>query len=85
MIYNIEVSDELDKIFLKLSKKNKNQLRIIWKKIREIKTDPYHYKPLKGSMKGIWRVHIDKHFVLTYEIKNKTIRFLDYDHHDNIY
>jgi len=36
---------------------------------------------------GIYRVHIDKSFVLTYEIdeKNKTVKLLDYEHHDKIY
>ncbi len=38
-------------------------------------------------MKGLRRVHIDKSFVLVYEIieaDNKVI-FLDFDHHDKIY
>jgi len=39
------------------------------------------------SMHGSRRVHIDKSFVLIYEIdeKEKIIRILDYDHHDKIY
>jgi len=38
-------------------------------------------------MHGALRVHISKSFVLTFEIdeKNKVVRLLDYDHHDNIY
>ena len=40
-----------------------------------------------AHMKGLRRVHIDKSFVLIFEIvetENKVI-FLDFDHHDNIY
>lgn len=87
MEYNLEISDELDKIFSKLAKKNKKQLLIIHNKIEEIRDNPYHYKPLRGDMKGARRVHIDKSFVLTFEIDkaNKIIRLLDYDHHDKIY
>jgi mRNA-degrading endonuclease RelE of RelBE toxin-antitoxin system len=38
-------------------------------------------------MKGARRVHIDKSFVLTYEIdeEHKVVKLLDYDHHDSIY
>jgi len=48
--------------------------------------NPYHYKPLRGDMKGSRRVHIG-HFVLIYEIleEEKKVRFLDFDHHDNVY
>lgn len=87
MKYDLDISDELEKVFGKLAKKNKKQLLIIHKKVEEIRENPYHYKPLKGDMKGARRVHIDKSFVLTYEVdeENKVVRLLDYDHHDNIY
>ncbi|MCZ7382755.1 MAG: type II toxin-antitoxin system RelE/ParE family toxin [Candidatus Methanoperedens sp.] len=53
----------------------------------EILDNPPHFKPLQHEMKGLRRVHIDKSFVLVYEIieaDNKVI-FLDFDHHDKIY
>jgi len=72
---------------LKLAKKNRKQLEIIQKKIKEILENPQHYKPLRGDMHGARRVHIDKSFVLTFEIDetNNRVRLLDYDHHDRIY
>jgi len=38
-------------------------------------------------MKGARRVHVGKSFVLTYETleKDKSVRLLDYDHHERIY
>ena len=85
--YNLQISEELDRTFSKLAKKNKKQFLIINKKIQQILQNPYHFKPLRGDMHGTRRVHIDKSFVLTYEIneENKLIRLLDFDHHDNIY
>ena len=64
------------KKFAKLSKKNKKQLEIINKKVEQILENPHHFKPLRGDMHGSRSVHIDKSFVLTYEIKeeNKTSR-----------
>ncbi len=82
MDYSLEVSEQLHRKFKKLSKKNKKQLRIIHKKIEEILEKPYHFKPLRGDKHGARRVHIDKSFVLTYEIneKQKKVKLLDYDH-----
>ena len=87
MDYKLDISNELDKKFDKLNKKNKKQLEIINKKIQQILLNPYHFRPLRGDMKNIRRVHIDKSFVLTYEILEikRIVRLLDYDHHDKIY
>lgn len=87
MKYHLEISDELDKKFRKLAKRDKNQLEIINKKVEQIQENPYQFKPLRGDMKGSRRVHVDKSFVLTYEVdeEHKVVRLLDYDHHDNIY
>lgn len=87
MDYSLDISAEADKKFKKLESKNKKQLDIIGKKINQILQNPYHFKPLRGDMHGSRRVHIDKSFVLVYEIneKNKIVRILDYEHHDKIY
>ncbi|HLD05254.1 MAG TPA: hypothetical protein VJG90_06055 [Candidatus Nanoarchaeia archaeon] len=46
-----------------------------------------HFKNLSNELSEFRRVHIDKHFVLTFKVdkQSKTVRFEDYDHHDNIY
>ena len=87
MNYKLEVPEKLDKIFAKLSRKDKKSLEIINNKIKNILENPYQFKPLRNEMAGIRRVHIGKSFVLTYEILEgeKTIRILDYDHHDKIF
>lgn len=84
-MYTIQIKPSVDKIFSKLKKKNPKQLDIIFKKIEQIVINPYHFKPLCGDMHGARRVHIDKHFVLVYEIGGTIIRIIDYNHHDNIY
>ena len=87
MQYSLVVSNEADKKFQKLKNRNKKQLEIIDDKIQQILENPYHFKPLRGDMHGARRVHIDKSFVLTYEIieTEKAVRILDYEHHDKIY
>lgn len=87
MSYELEISEKLQKIFSKLKKKDKLPLEILKKKIKLILENPFQFKPLRGSMKGIRRVHIGKSHVLIYEIleNKKIVRLLDYDHHDKIY
>jgi len=87
MDYSLDISEELDSKFAKLSKKNKKQLKTIDNKIQQILKSPYHFKNLRGDMHGAYRVHIGKSFVLTYEIdeKKSVVRLLDYEHHDKIY
>jgi YafQ family addiction module toxin component len=85
--YSYEISKPLERELDKLHKKYKKRFEIILKKMSEILDDPHHYKPLQHDIKGLRRVHIDKSFVLVFEIieaENKVI-FLDFDHHDNIY
>ena len=86
MTYTAIYSEDLLKILDKLAKKDKCIIKIIYNKINGILENPYHYKPLRGDMKGSRRVHIG-HFVLIYEIleEEKKVRFLDFDHHDNVY
>lgn len=87
MEYGLELSPLVDTTFGKMEKKEKWLLRIIDKKIKQIRQNPYHFKPLKGSMRGERRVHIETSFVLTYEIDEdkKLVRILDFDHHDKVY
>lgn len=78
---------KLEKKLFKLKKKDPEAMRIIESKIPEILFDPHRFKPLSNKMRGTFRVHIKKSFVLTFEIleSEKIVKFLDYDHHDNIY
>lgn len=86
MSYTLEISEKLDKIFSKLSRKDKLQFEILSRKIEEIIENPEIGKPLTANMAGQRRVHI-RNFVLTYEVleNEKIVRLLDYDHHDSVY
>ena len=87
-MHNFDVSDNLEKILKKLSKKDKNLYNQILKKIDEIihAEDLKHYKNLRYNMNDSKRVHIG-HFVLIFQYKKEEdlILFDDFDHHDTIY
>ncbi|MBM3233995.1 type II toxin-antitoxin system mRNA interferase toxin, RelE/StbE family [Candidatus Pacearchaeota archaeon] len=86
MVYILEVSEHLDRVFSKLSKKDKLQFEILTRKINEILENPKIGEPLTGNMAGQRSVHV-RNFVLVYEIleNEKIVRLLDYDHHDVVY
>ncbi len=87
MEYKLHVKPKVDKIFEKLSKRDRKKLKIISSKLKEIITDPNRYKNLRFSLKNFKRVHIDKHFVLVFSIdeRNKIVIVEDFDHNDKVY
>ncbi|WP_048152889.1 type II toxin-antitoxin system RelE family toxin [Methanolacinia paynteri] len=86
-MYSLFISETLEAKLEKLKKGDKETLVIISKKVKEIQKNPYHFKPLRHDLKGIRRVHINRSFVLIYEIiePENAVRLLDFDHHDKIY
>lgn len=90
-MFRYALSDRLKLIITKLIRKDKKKVEIINKKIKEIVNNDSEtikrYKNLRRDLKDFKRVHIDKHFVLTFnvDVKNNFILFYDFDHHDKVY
>ena len=86
-MYELTIKPEADKIFTKLAKKNLKQLKIISRKIIEIRENPFGYKFLRKPLQMFNRVHIDKHFVLIFKVNHneKLIDIYYYAHHDDVY
>ncbi len=87
MPYRFEIKPKLEKKLKKIEKKDPVMFKAVREKIKEIIKKPYHYKPLRHNLKGSRRVHLEKSFVLVFEIDEaeKTVRFLDLGHHNEIY
>lgn len=87
-MYEYEISEKLQKIMNKLSKKDNVIYESLLKAIEKIISsyDVSHYKNLKYDMKDSKRVHIGS-FVLIFQLDkiNNIIRFDDFSHHDNVY
>jgi len=90
-LFSFDLTNELKLKIRKLFKRDKKKAEIINKKIKEIINNDEEsierYKNLKYGLKEIKRVHIDKHFVLTFKVykENNFILFVDFDHHDRVY
>ena len=85
--YQPAISKTLKVQFDKIYKKDRALYESLMKKIREILNDPHRYKPLRHDLKGFYRVHIDKSFVLIFAVEenNGVVEFVDLKHHDEIY
>ncbi len=87
-MYHYEVMPNLQRILNKLFKKDKARYEQVMNKIEEIINSPdvEHYKNLRYDLSDKKRAQIG-HFVLVFSfIKSENkIKFLDFDHHDNIY
>jgi YafQ family addiction module toxin component len=85
-LYALEVEEEVDKTFKRLLKKDRKQLEAINKKVKQVLSDPYQFKPLHRPLEGLRRVHIG-HFVLIYKVVEEpaTVILVKYRHHDEAY
>ena len=88
MTFNFEISPELRKVLDKLERKDRNLAIAVDKKIKQIiscdSISIQHFKNLRHNMSHLKRVQVS-HFVLVFRLKNNTIIFEDFDHHDRIY
>lgn len=90
-MFDFDLTDELKIKIRKLVRRDKKKVEIINKKIKEIISSDNqsidHYKNLRYDLKNLKRVHIDRHFVLTFKVDKERnfILFEDFDHHDNVY
>ncbi len=91
MPFTFDLSEHLRNTLGKLSKKDPQRSKIIYKKITEIiecnESTINHYKNLRHDLSDYKRVHIDKSFVLIFKVFRKENHnlFERFDHHDRIY
>ena len=87
-MYQYKIQPSLQKIMLKLFKKDKQAYERIIKKINEIinSEDIEHYKNLKYPLQHLKRVQIgEKVLVFKFEKNKNLISFENFKHHDKIY
>ncbi|MDG6990929.1 MAG: type II toxin-antitoxin system RelE/ParE family toxin [Nitrososphaerota archaeon] len=85
-MYELEVRQQVDRFFRKLTKRDRKQMEAISSKIDEILQDPHAFKPMHFPLVGVRRVHFGS-YVLLFSIdeQRKTVVLEDYEHHDRVY
>lgn len=87
-MYDPYIKPTADRIFKKLSKEDKKQLRIIFKKLNEIRENPHHeYIHLRKPLEDFYRVHIDSSYAMIFAIDHadQKVTAYYYGHHDSVY
>ena len=87
MTWSLEVSPRFERDYRDLCGKNAALRKAVDKKVAQILEQPMHYKPLRGPLKGVRRVHVATSFVLLFEPieKRLVVRLLRLAHHDVAY
>ncbi len=85
-MYSLAVRPGSDKLLERMARKNPRRFEIFMRKLEEVAQDPHRYKNLRAPLQHWKRVHIEKHFVLTFSVdeEKKIVVLEDFDHHDNI-
>lgn len=83
-MYESDYTQEFLKTAARLKKKDPAMMQRLEKKAKEILANPEHYKPLGNVLKGNCRVHAGP-FVIIFEIKDETVIFKTFKHHDDSY
>jgi len=84
MEYRIEFTSFFEKQLKKLKKKDSLLFDRLAKKLKEIRRNPEHYKPLRNVLKGTRRAHLNP-FIIIFELKNGLITVHYVKRHDNAY
>lgn len=82
--YEIKFTPFFEKQLIKLKRKNKVLFERLTRKLKEIRNNPEHYKPLKNILKSLRRAHLDP-FIIIFEIEDNLITVHYVKHHDNAY
>ena len=86
-MYSIAVRPALDRTLARMAKKNRQRYEAVLRKVEEIVQNPHRYKNLRAPLQHWKRVHVEKHFVLTFSIdeEKKVVILEDFEHHDKAY
>ena len=84
MEYRIKFTPFFEKQLKKLKKKDKVLFERLGKKLKELRKNPEHYKPLRNLLKGNRASHLDP-FVIVFDIKDDLITVHYVKHHDKAY
>lgn len=84
MEYFFQFTPFFERQLKKLKKKDKVLFTRLGKKLKELRQNPDHYKPLRNVLKGNRAAHLDP-FVVVFEVKGNLIIVHYVKHHDEAY
>ena len=85
--YEIYVTQEFEKEFRSLTKRNKKLRESILKVIDKLRVNPKFGKPLSHDLAGKWTIRVERVYRIIYEIdeENKRVVLMTIKHRKRIY
>ncbi len=83
--YALGYGSVFGRILKKLKRRDRALFLELERGVEKILAQPMLGKPLGNVLRGYRRIHVGGSFVLLYEIQERVVRLLDFDHHDRIY
>ena len=84
MEYKVKFTLFFEKQLKKLKRRDKNMFNRLTKKLKEIRQNPEHYKPLRNVLKGNRRAHLDP-FIIIFDVREDLITVHYVKNHDEAY
>ena len=84
MQYKFKFTPCFEKQLKKFKKRDKILFKQLGKKLKELRKNPEHYKPLRNILKGNRTAHLDP-FVIIFNVEEDLITIHYVKHHDNAY
>lgn len=84
MDYKLQFTPFFEKQLKKLKQKDVVLFKRLGNKLKEIRQNPEHYKPLTNVLRGCRRAHLDP-FVVIFEIQGDRVIIHYVKHHDKAY
>ena len=84
--YSVTFAPRVEKLLVRMKKRDVETYKEIAGKISKILDDPYHFgKPIRSGYKGLWEVHV-KNNLLYYRINDslKSVEMVAYVDHDTL-
>ena len=87
IVYQIYVTQEFEKEFKVLTKKNKKLREAILKVINKLRENPKLGKPLSHDLAGKWTNRVERDYRIIYEIdeKNRIVNLMTIKHRKKAY
>ena len=83
--YRLVFTPLFTKVVGSLKRKSPDLVRAIKSHLLKLEIYPELGKPMRHTLRNYRRIHIGGSFVLLYEIKERRVYLIDFDHHDRIY
>lgn len=83
--YALSLGAGFNAVLKRLKRRDPAMLKRLDSGVTKILREPMLGKPLGNILRNYRRIHIAGSFVLLYELHEREVRLIDFDHHDRIY